>query len=423
MKSMVKETKAQYSGLLSSIKIGNTETSSHYTKNVSTIRNSTPINKEVRAFKVRNIYRELTKNSSSNKGWINVNELMKSLNYTGEIDDFVESYKLQQHKHNPDLVRISNISRFEILDDIYFDSQKKSYPYNLVVLKKMSLDEPWEDDNKINGLLDNYLCYTYARIKEEGKISLSEDGLHGCWNTGLVNNRYSPIYCYMTRKKPEVRWVFQGFCIDGEDLGKIMVSNIKDLPSRALYFTNGNILFEPDIENLSVDYDHIITEHPSRLPLDWVKRAIGDRAVRLEEENDYEYDLRVGKLIKGDALDDLQTRLKKAIDISLMRCQWNYKTAIPYYDPNSTNIENNIGWFLPLCIQSKNENPKDKAKLIPFAALVVTKERSGRYQGQTIYKLSWAYRCARLVCRPDSDWLSPSCSTKYDNKNVDCEPL
>ena len=39
-------------------------------------------------------------------------------------------------------------------------------------------------------------------------------------------------------------------------------------------------------------------------------------------------------------------------------------------------------------------------------ALVVSKGQSGNYQGETIYPLDWAYKCARLVCRPDSDWLS-----------------
>lgn len=104
----------------------------------------------------------------------------------------------------------------------------------------------------------------------------------------------------------------------------------------------------------------------------------------------------------------LQTFLKQTIDESVKRCQWNYKTAIPYYDP----ISQNIGWFLPLCIrQTEKRDGKEKGNLLPFAALVVTKGISGRFQGETIYRLSWAYRCARLVCRPDSDWLTPLFST------------
>ena len=224
--------------------------------------------------------------------------------------------------------------------------------------------------------------------------------LSGCWNTGLVNGRYLPIYCYMTRVNPSERWVFQGFCIDGEDLGKVMNSNIATRPAPPLYFTNNNLLFESDIDKLSVDYDHIIREHPTRLPEEWLKRALGKEDIeKREDENQSEYDARLGNLISGDheASSYLQNLLQNAIKISIMRCQWNYKTAIPYYDPNSKNI----GWFLPLCLRNKDKQE-------PFAALVVTKENSGRYQGQTIYKLNWAYRCARLVCRPDSDWLTPS---------------
>lgn len=324
---------------------------------------------------------------------------MVGVGYNGSVTEFARLYGIQLNKvSNVTMARISNISRYEILDDIYFEPSN-SYHTNLNILRKLALKEPWEDNEKLNSLLDNYLCYTYARIKEEGKIALSENELCGCWNTGLVDFRYLPIFCYMTKRSATERWVFKGFCIDGENLGKVMAQNISNPPNRAQYFSGGNILFEPDITKLTVDSDHIITEHPSRLPEEWVRRALNSSIERLDNETTPQYDKRIGGMISSDegAFNLLQTLLKQAIEISLMRCEWNYKTAIPYYDPNSKNI----GWFLPLCIRSKDG-------LTPFAALVVTKQSSGRYQGQTIYKLSWAYRCARLVCRPDSDWLSPS---------------
>jgi hypothetical protein len=40
-------------------------------------------------------------------------------------------------------------------------------------------------------------------------------------------------------------------------------------------------------------------------------------------------------------------------------------------------------------------------------ALVVTRNPSGSYQGRTVLPLAWAYKNARLVCKPDSDWLVP----------------
>lgn len=385
----------------------------NYSKNAGVRRAA---NSEIAPYMVRNKYREMLKEPSVEDGWVNAIDLMSRVGWNGELSQFKEQFKLQIKSNQ---VRVPNISRCEIVDDIYFDPTKNPYPQNIEKLRIAALEERWEDSGKRNGILDNYVCYTYARVKEEGKISLSNDKLHGCWNTGLVNTRYLPIYCYMKRKSIQERWVFQGFCTDGEDLGKIMVHHIGNLPFRAEYFTGGNLLFEPDDKNLSTDYGHIITEHPSRLPVEWMNyiyTILGDckTSVSVDGETPEQFDIRIGKLIKDniEALSFLQTKLDEAIKVSIMRCQWNYKTAIPYYEPKSKGI----GWLLPLCIRKKDGRKKDS--LIPFAALVVTKKPSGRYQGETIYKLSWAYRCARLVCRPDSDWLSPSlCGSEDENED------
>ena len=40
-------------------------------------------------------------------------------------------------------------------------------------------------------------------------------------------------------------------------------------------------------------------------------------------------------------------------------------------------------------------------------ALVVEKTNSGNYLGHTILPLAWAYSNARLITKPDSDWLAP----------------
>ncbi len=68
----------------------------------------------------------------------------------------------------------------------------------------------------------------------------------------------------------------------------------------------------------------------------------------------------------------------------------------------------NISLLLPLNLVKEN-----KVDL----ALVVSKGDGG-YLAETIYTLNWAYKCARLICRPDSDWLTPSTITK-DNEDED----
>lgn len=352
-------------------------------------------------YEVRNAYRKLPKDD---EGWVHIKSLMAEVGWKGRPTVFTSRYHLLFHVGKSG-VKVRNICWFDIVDDIYFDP-RNSFPSNMDVLRNMALEENWDDNGKRNKLLDNYIRYTYARIKQERKIAISKDQLHACWNTGLVDYRYEPIFCYMTRTNTSNRWMFKAFCIVGEDTGKALNDNITDLPGRAIYFDDTNLLCQPNEDNLSTDRDHIIREHPSRLPQDWLKQFLGEEANWLEEESATEYDKRVSELLyKGSVANSmLDSLLKKSIDEAIKRCHWNYKTAIPYFDPN----EGKLGWFLPLSIsERKSVNGNDKLQLTPFAALVVTKGKSGRFQGETIYRLSWAYRCARLVCRPDSDWLTP----------------
>ncbi len=359
----------------------------------------------IKDFEVRNAYRKFAKEPEE---WVSFEKIKCEIGYKGTIEDLTNKCGFLQH--HGDKVRVHNISRYEIVDDIYFNPKKNSFPNGIQKLREMALYEKWDDK-----LLENYICYTYARVKDQKKIAYSEDQLYSCWNTGLVDFRYEPIYCYLTRKSSAARWMFRDFCIFGEDLGKEMNNNISDMPKCAEYFLESDLLCQPTDDNLSVDKDHIITEHPSRLPFEWLKQFLGEDASRIEGEKEPSYEKRLSELLNKRSYCNmnLQTYLKQSVDEAIKRCQWNYKTAIPYYDPNSKSL----GWFLPLCVRTTEEiEGKERTHLSPFAALVVTKGKSGRFQGETIYRLSWAYRCARLVCRPDSDWLVP---TDDDSDNED----
>lgn len=86
-------------------------------------------------------------------------------------------------------------------------------------------------------------------------------------------------------------------------------------------------------------------------------------------------------------------RVKDAIELAVKRIRWNFKTAIPQYDPP----ENKLSLPLPLALQSDESAD---------VALVVEKTPAGSYLGHTILTLPMAYNNARLICRPDSDWLT-----------------
>ncbi len=92
---------------------------------------------------------------------------------------------------------------------------------------------------------------------------------------------------------------------------------------------------------------------------------------------------------------DIRNRIDDAIALAVKRARWNFKTAIPLYYPKA----NAISLLLPIALVDDDEVD---------LALVVARTAAGGYSGETVYKLKWAYDHARLVCRPDSDWLTPT---------------
>ena len=90
----------------------------------------------------------------------------------------------------------------------------------------------------------------------------------------------------------------------------------------------------------------------------------------------------------------LKMHIDRAIDLARKRTRWNFKTAIPHYFPTLKRLD----FLLPLCLL--DDSTVD-------VALAVQRTETG-YIGSTILPLDWAYKSARLLCRPDSDWLAPA---------------
>lgn len=81
--------------------------------------------------------------------------------------------------------------------------------------------------------------------------------------------------------------------------------------------------------------------------------------------------------------------------MGVQRAIWNYKTAIPVYFP----ARDALSWLLPLAL-----TPGSQADV----ALVVERFPNGNLEGHTVLDLDMAYTNARLVSKPESDWLSPA---------------
>lgn len=267
-------------------------------------------------------------------------------------------------------------------------------------------------------ILKSYIRTTFYRLKLEDKVCIDDDNGFAAFNTGLATRRYDDIYaCFEPADGPvaagdgQVRasaspaWKFVGFCTGGaRGLGKRLVSLFSPLPEPASYFERKeDLLFDLE-KDLIIDFDHILVDNIDRLPMAFLDDEVrgNDRAVRLlaavrtgdaaAREAAF---AELGEVVRDDAR--LFRRLRRCIDdaveIACKRVRWNFKTAIPCYYPRA----NSMSLLLPLCLV------EDDAADV---ALVVQPTPSHNYQGQTILTMRQAYMNARLICRPDSEWLT-----------------
>jgi len=258
-------------------------------------------------------------------------------------------------------------------------------------LKAAALDEDWDyrtsQSRKPHEILYNYLQFTFAKLIDEDRglasmdrkirirADLKDHGPLATFNTGLVDKRYESIFALFERNDPgrQQPWKFLAFCTPGEDEGKLLSRYFNPLPAPARYFSHASeLLYDPDAP-LHPDYTHILSENRDRLPQELLKLVGHLDAVRAENT--------------------LKMHIDRAIDLARKRTRWNFKTAIPHYFPTFRRLD----FLLPLCLL--DDSTVD-------GALAVQRTETG-YLGNTILPLDWAYKSARLVCRPDSDWLAP----------------
>lgn len=293
----------------------------------------------------------------------------------------------------------------------------------------VALDERWyynenEIEKQTKPILKNYLSYTFERLQYEDEIEskkakeenrqprlkILENKSNAIFNTGLVDSIYEPIYAFFGRntgKNPSITqpWVFIAFATANSYLQNI-ITDFAYKPARAEYFTNPNDLFyDFNAQKPTINWEHIIKDNIERLPLGFVKKGAPegfpfiDNVDALPKPQRRDYFTKLAKAIYDDEdwLRYITSRFKDALDIALSRVAWNYKTAIPVYYVT----EHKLSLLLPLALEKKGE--------IDVALVCEHKvdESNGvnNYVGRTIFTLQMAYNNARLITRPDSDWL------------------
>ena len=103
-------------------------------------------------------------------------------------------------------------------------------------LSEMAEQEDWEYQNTCSDhskpVLRNYFSYTYRRIAEEKKISITGNEEHACWNTGLITQEQEPIYAVFSKNNlsdATTYWHFSKYFRGGQR----ELNNFASLPEMA----------------------------------------------------------------------------------------------------------------------------------------------------------------------------------------------
>jgi hypothetical protein len=257
-------------------------------------------------------------------------------------------------------------------------------------LRSLILRESWGyiDEAKESALM-KYLRYTFLKVSREEQVLKAKE--YACFDTGLVDKLYRNVYMVFTKNRnPGMQpFYYAGFCVAGaKGLGKRIVELFNPLPQAAHYFNNPSDLLYYPVNEPSVDWEHIIVDNVARLPQEFLSEELRIDVDKLPDSGGLQ------DRLKSDhfTLRRITARLKESLEVALKRTRWNYKTAIPMYYP----AKDKLTLLLPLSLM--NEEKVD-------VALVVERMANGNFLGHTILSLKDAYSNARLIARPDSDWL------------------
>lgn len=226
--------------------------------------------------------------------------------------------------------------------------------------------------------LKNYLNYTFIRLAFLEQASpgryfrYSSDQEWMCFNTGLQNSHAVDILAVFQRYKPREGggqvarpdWVFKG-CFAANDVQyRNRFGN--QVPEIASYSTDSrDFVFDTSYHLDKDSFDHLFERAKERSGLS----NASDEVVR--------------NYLRG-AIENLVPKIRR-----------NYKVAIPVYYVEERRMQ----LLLPFVSASDSND---------VSCFLVDRDDENRsYHLKTIFDLDHAYFSARLITRPDKEWLNP----------------
>jgi len=277
-------------------------------------------------------------------------------------------------------------------------------------LAELADDEPWYFGSEPpadfpHPILRNYIRHMFTRLQSEGKVASSQGGQFYAFHTNLYDKLRRPIYALMTERPSDGDEAYGRpalkleFCVPGEDIGKHLVGHFDVLPLAANFMsTPQRFFYYCEAGSPTVNWKHVIEDNMDRLPAAFLGQYLpafefcDTEPMSKIEVGEYKARFVAALGENAVAYREIVGRFEKALELTMLRIQLNYKVAVPTYFASHDRID----LMLPLSLM--DEGATD-------CVIVVKRERSGNYSGNTIFTMEQAYNNARLIYKPVQRWL------------------
>lgn len=255
-------------------------------------------------------------------------------------------------------------------------------------------------------VLDSYLRYTFLRLTDQGRIAETDD--LACFNTGLLTPGQEEIYGVFTVSdhfdpgvsvgQDNKKWFLKTWARAGDGI----LTSFRSLPALATYWDDpGQLILNPALE-IQPNLDHIVRENLPRFPVE-LGGTLDEKGVPgelLDTEDDVEEEeirdepqvtQEDGGEQSGSPEVPLIARnaLEGAMTHAVRLARRSYRIAVPQFHRGKIQL------LLPLYLRDARR-----------PTLALTLQRHGDwYRAATVLYPDWAYRHARLLSRPNSEWL------------------
>lgn len=249
------------------------------------------------------------------------------------------------------------------LYDYAFCGTEVGFNGMLKYLSELAEEEKWSfDEAKPYNILKRYILGTFTQCYKQNRILVSSDGKHSCFNTGLLTpngNDIIGLFEKNTRANAQP-WVLKKF---KDKCSRDFLDVFTEVPLLATYTTNfEEFYFNPDY-NIVINTDHILDDNWERI----------------------ESVVKINKTV-------MKTLLVGVVEEAKLRIKRNLRLVVPQF------YKNEIMYLVPIKIPNLEGT-------FETMALAVEKTATNQYRANTIFTKEMAYEKARLLMKPESNWL------------------